>query len=904
MSIWTLVRVSFFMTVSAGLAACQNPQNAGFRMEPAPASIESSFDVTTAGRAGATRPGGFIIGLKKTSLEKYFLLIPQLRSGGAAGHVNLFEPQAVYFKFAGAQVGLFELNTARIYEDVTTDNLLQTFPVAFETPDFVYFDWNYGLSAIVARSPYAGALPGAKRLFTEGSDQLLDVVQSFIEHAEFRDNVLRVRQVSRVREAVLRFRKDPSQLKPEDGGEVGISEMRDSTMTMDLVLRPYDTAKKNIEPRWSKLAKGFGYFTRLMGRAGSAVPQEAIVRWDVAPERGPIRVRVSRNVPAHLLPAVREGITYWNRVLGRDVLKVETGVAPQTPLEERTVMVHWVDWRDAGFAYAGFQSDPLTGEIIQGQIFMTSSWVLIGQYYENLAGGAVARVHALPAGAQPLASACAYHADVARVWAERAPAAMTETALPHVIRGVVAHEMGHVLGLRHNFAGSFYNGVDEATHLEKTRDFLTTGRIAGLATTNSIMDYANAVDDVMNGKFIQTGVLSYDQSVVDWGYRGDESKKSLPFCSDEQMAPALKSVGCNVFDSSRHPAAFAATAAAWMRGLGLWRDFAQVVDALRPDAQTTADLDDVLNAKEKLLANVPAVADFVGARALFSEAQKTHHTKDLKNWEEPAAAEKAQQTAWREQAERLGLVALFEQALPFTSLTGTDGRVIPVLDQTYWSRQLKAMVANPKFAKGRNYNQIAYDLSVVETRRLEKYFEVKLGANPFLPGLTVLTQAFPGPERLVPNPATGQPEKKTVKYREFPALKAQLPEVLARTLALMRAETSRGTFAAAEGVEVEIPARLFAPALFKDFAGLFDPRFNPNADAAAGAALIAALKTELNPVYAAWGIPDAAPLATAELRRLFQEKSGAAAPAVKAFVEAELARIEALEAAFARPEAP
>ncbi|MBX3017510.1 MAG: zinc-dependent metalloprotease [Bdellovibrionaceae bacterium] len=902
MSLWTKCASTALVAVSMGLVACHNSQTSGFRIDPAPAAIDASFDVTTSGRAGATRPGGFVIGLKKSSLEKYFLLIPQLRSGGAAGHVSLFEPQVVYFKLAGAQVGLFELNVARIYEDITTDNLVQTFPVAYETADYVYFDWNYGLSAIVARSPYAGAMPGARRLFTEGTDQLLDVVQSFIDAAEFKNNVLRVRQVSRVREAVLRFRKDPSQLTPEDGGEVGISEMRDSTMTMDLVLRPYDVAKKNIEPRWSKISKGFGYFTRLMGQAGSAAPREAILRWDTSPERGPIRVRISQNVPAHLIPAVREGIEYWNRVLGRDILKVETGVSPQTGLEERTVMVHWVDWRDAGFAYAGFQSDPLTGEIIQGQIFMTSSWMLSGQSYEDLKGSLSRRVdprvHPHPAGAKPLASSCAYHADAGRIWTERAPGALTEQALPHVIRGVVAHEMGHVMGLRHNFAGSFYNGVDEAVHLEKTREFLKTGAIAALPTATSIMDYSNAIDDVMNGKFIQSGVLSYDESVVAWGYRGDESKKSLPFCTDDHMTPELKSIGCDVFDSARHPVAFGIVTDAWLRGRGLWRDFAQIVNALRPDAQTVVDLDDVLNAKEKLVANTPAIGDFVGTRALFSERQKTHDTKDLKNWEEPAAAEKAQKEAWETQAQEVGLVALFELALPFT----TDANGVRALDQTYWSRQLKAMVATPKFQKGQNFNQIAYDLSSVETQRLEKFFEVKLGKNPFQTGFVVLTQAFPGPERLVPNPATGKPEKKVVKYQNFPKLKAQMPQVLDLSLALARAETGRKLVAVADGVRVEVPQRLFAPALFVEFAGLFDERYNPNAEAGLKATLLASLKTELNAVYAAWGIPDAAPLATAELRRLYTEKSVAAAPEAKAFVEGELARLEALEAAFAKAE--
>lgn len=911
MTIWKPIRslgARVFIGAAAlfSLAACHSADNSGFRLAPAPSAIHESFDVTTFAKSGTGRRGGFVLGLKKSSLEKYFLLIPQLRSGGATGHVNLFEPQVVYFKMAGGQVGLFELNTARIYDDVTTDNLLQTFAVTFETPDFVYFDWDYGLSAIVARSPYAGGSAGAKRLFTEGSDQLLDVVQSFIDRAEFKDNVLRVRQISRVREAVLRFRKDPSELTAEDGGEVGVTEMRDSTMTMDLVLRPYESAAKTIAPRWSKLDKGFGYFTRLMARAGSAEPREAILRWDTDPTRGPIRVRVSRNVPAHLLPAVREGIEYWNRVLGRPVLKVETGVDPSAELEERSVMVHWVDWRDAGFAYAGFQSDPLTGEILQGQIFMTSSWMLTGQSYEDLRGSltdrVAPRVQALPVGARPLASSCTYHADAGSVWTTKAPAALTETALPHVIRGVVAHEMGHVMGLRHNFAGSYYNGVDEELHFNSAREFLKTGAIAALPTTISIMDYANAIDDVMNGKYIQSGVLSYDQSVIDWGYAGNESRKSLPFCADEQMAPDKKSIGCDVFDSSRHPAAFDSRLDTLNRGRGLWRDFAQIMNALKPDAQSQVDLNDVLNAKEKLGANVPPAANFATARALFTEAQKTHDTKDLKNWERPDDAAKAQKAAWHEQGDRLGLIALFELALPFRGETAPDGTPIAILDAKYWDRQIEAMVQSPRFSQGRNYNDVAYDLSADQTAKLRKFFEVKLTPDPYAVGLKALTQAFPGPDRVVVNTETGKPEKKTLKYQEFATLKAQMPEVLARSLTLMR-DAKSVTNVVLGTASIDLPVRRFAPATFADFAGLFDPRYNPNSSAALTNALIVGLKSELSPVYGAWGIADAGPLATTELRRIFKEKGADAPDAVKTFVEAELARIESFEAAFTKSEA-
>jgi hypothetical protein len=887
-------RLMSVLFLAAVLTACQKPEMSGFKnslnMVAAPDKIAASFQIRNTNENGVQ---GVLIGLKKSSLEKYFLLVPQMRSAGAAGHLNLFEPQVVYFKSSLGQVGLFELNTARIYDDITTDQLLQSFKVKFETEDFIFFDWNYGIEAMVARSPYAGGTSGAKRAFAEGSDSLVDVVQSYIDRAEFKDNVLRVRQISRVRETVLRFRKSPTELSPEDEGVAGDAEKRDSTMAMDLVIRPYDASVKNIEPTTSKLDKGFGYFTRLMASPGTIKPREVIMKWDFSPNRAPIRVRVSKNVPAHLIPAVKEGIEYWNRVVGRKVLALELGVSPQVELEERTVSVHWVDWKDAGFAYAGFQSDPLTGEILQGQIFMTNSWELSGQSYEDLRGS-LAHVRAFPAGAKMLNSSCGYHADLAGSWAE-VPAVdpvVGESALPHVIRNVVAHEMGHVLGLRHNFAGSFYSTVDKKTHFEKSQEFLKTGVITALPTTISVMDYSNAIDDVMIGKFIQSAVLDYDRQVIAWGYLGDNSLTQLQFCSDGEMDPKKKSIGCEVFDSGATPQGFDAAIDTMTRGRALWRDHAQVMNALQPDAGVKFALDDALNAKEKLVANVPPAANFVAARSLFSAVQPVHSTKHLRDWEKPEDIQKLKQKSYEDQVAALGLVAMFELALPFSEVVDAAGVEALALDQTYWDRQLQRIVTSPKFAKGKNFMGVAYDLSSVETGRLEKYLKLKLGNDPFVPGLAALNLVLPGPEVIVADPETGAPEKKKIVYQKLESLKAEMPEVLRRTLVLMQAVKSVQTVDLGEGKSVNVPTRVFAPALFGAFTALFDPRFNPNADADLAPQLIAALKKDLTDVYRNWGISDTSQVATAELRRLFTEKAATYPTAAKAWINSELTRLE------------
>lgn len=887
--------VSILAVLSFSQMGCTNKEAQGLRLNAAPEEIQSSFRIESKQVAGAPQT---LIALKKSSLEQYFMMIPQARLAEAASSVTLFEPEVVYFKAQGSSLALFELNGASFYDDLKEDRLIQTFPIVSETADEILFSWQMGLKAISSRSSM-GSRPSESedKSFSDGIDPSIEVLSSFIEKADIQNNVLRVRQKSRIRSQILHYEKSPSELDPEGDGNVGSVEFHDQGLTLDVVIRPYQKGT-GLQPKTSKISKGFGYFTKSIARRGWSDLERVIERWDIDPAKGPIRVRVSSRVPVDLILAVKEGVEYWNRILGRNVLNFEPGVSPNATIEERTIMIHWVDWQDAGFAYAGFQADPLTGEILQGQVFLTSSWLLSAISYGDLKGSLARQKPAMlgPVGARRQDFGCQYHVEALRelgsTLAGQTQGAALDEASAHVIRAVVAHEMGHALGLRHNFAGSFNSQVPRETQLKASLDFLKEGTLAALPASSSIMEYSSALDDLFIGKYIQTGALDYDRKVIAWGYLGDESVKSLGFCTDEDYGADKKVIGCKPFDSSPFPTDIETQLSIWMRPRALWRDHGQVVSELT-DPLEPKEIDEILSNKEGLLANTPTAASYISLRTFFSGERSVLSTKALKNWEKPDEVKKAKTDSWKAQVDAVGLLRVFDLALPLKDVSKPDGSKDRILDLDYWQKTVDKALASPRFDAGKTGNGLSYALSNEQHARLEKYLRLKLADSPFEPGLKALTQVFPGAKKA---------DGKDVSFAVFESFKKEMPEVLGRSLALMRATSEVKVVEMTEGEVtkvVAVPVKVFAPALFKEWIGLFDPRYNPNSSSELKDTLLKELKRDLAPVYQVWGLNQTDLLSTSELRRIYKEKAVNSPDEVKEWVDGELSLLESFEKALA-----
>ncbi len=80
------------------------------------------------------------------------------------------------------------------------------------------------------------------------------------------------------------------------------------------------------------------------------------------------------------------------------------------------------------------------------------------------------------------------------------------------LKETTMHEVGHTLGLRHNFKASSYRSLDEINDVEKMK---------GQPMVASVMDY-NPANIVPKGKtqgdFFSTTIGPYDMWAIEYGY--------------------------------------------------------------------------------------------------------------------------------------------------------------------------------------------------------------------------------------------------------------------------------------------------------------------------------------------------------------------------------------------------
>jgi Met-zincin/Domain of unknown function (DUF5117)/Domain of unknown function (DUF5118) len=309
-----------------------------------------------------------------------------------------------------------------------------------------------------------------------------------------------------------------------------------------------------------------GYFTEAYAELGNDVGGDTrshlIRRWRlekadpsaaVSAPKEPIRVVMDRNIPEKWRAAVKSGVLEWNKAFEKagfsNAMAVEQQAADAdwSSMEgTRILAVRWFAMEGPGATAVGpSQADPRTGEILRGAAIIPENWARLERMRLN-----EVQLPQPPSIGHGLGDAdfCSYGADALQdastgfellnLRGDIEPLGpQADAYIAQALKDVTMHEVGHAIGLRHNFRASV--GITR-TQLRDPK-FTTANGVS-----NSVMDY-NALNMPLVGEttadYQMTTLGAYDYWAVEYGYRefaaGAEAKGLAEIAARSERDPAL-----------------------------------------------------------------------------------------------------------------------------------------------------------------------------------------------------------------------------------------------------------------------------------------------------------------------------------------------------------------------------
>jgi hypothetical protein len=260
----------------------------------------------------------------------------------------------------------------------------------------------------------------------------------------------------------------------------------------------------------------------------------------VSEAKEPVTYWLDKNIPVKYRKAVADGVLEWNKAFEKVGIKNALVVRQQTEqdsfdtMDVRHASVRWFTGADVGFAIGPRRVDHRTGEILDADIGMSD---VFARGARRTVAEDIGKPLTFDAGLHGTASlsqqslflSCNYGAETAhdmnfamdlletRGLAMDGPEA--EKLAQDYVKDVIMHEIGHTLGLRHNFRSSTIYTMKQINDPAFTK-------VHGMA--GSVMDYNPfnlAAKGEQQGEYVMSTLGPYDYLAIEYAYRQLDPKE-------------------------------------------------------------------------------------------------------------------------------------------------------------------------------------------------------------------------------------------------------------------------------------------------------------------------------------------------------------------------------------------